>query len=71
MQLKNMQLYKTQSAEEMAQVAHYIAPLLKPQDVLLLKGELGVGKSTFARALIRALCGEITEVPSPTLGANL
>ncbi len=39
---------------------------LRLGDVLLLKGDLGAGKSTFARALIQSLCGKDTEVPSPT-----
>lgn len=66
MQLKNTRIHKTQSPEETAQVARHMASLLKPGDVLLLKGELGAGKSTFARALIQSLCVETTEVPSPT-----
>ncbi|MDP4823657.1 MAG: tRNA (adenosine(37)-N6)-threonylcarbamoyltransferase complex ATPase subunit type 1 TsaE [Aestuariivirgaceae bacterium] len=36
-------------------------------DVILLEGDLGTGKSTFARAFIRALAGNAgIEVPSPT-----
>lgn len=36
-------------------------------DVILLEGDLGTGKSTFARAFIRALAGNAEiEVPSPT-----
>lgn len=35
-------------------------------DCLLLKGEIGAGKSTLARAFIRARLGQDTDVPSPT-----
>src|SRR5271157_2974950 len=35
-------------------------------DVVALSGELGVGKTAFARAFIRARCGADEEVPSPT-----
>lgn len=34
--------------------------------MIALQGDLGVGKTVFARAFIRALCGQLTEVPSPT-----
>jgi len=43
-----------------------IAPLLRPGDTILLSGEIGAGKSAFARAVIRALAGAQIEVPSPT-----
>jgi len=40
---------------------------LKPQDFVALRGDLGAGKSTLARALIRTLmCEADLEVPSPT-----
>ena len=46
-------------------LAQRLAPLLSVGDCLLLSGEIGAGKSFFARAVIRALTDEQTEVPSP------
>ena len=43
-----------------------IARLLRPGEAVLLYGPLGMGKSTLARGLIRALTRPDEDVPSPT-----
>lgn len=49
------------------QLGEDLAMALRPGDVLALSGDLGTGKSTLARALIRALADdESLDVPSPT-----
>ena len=48
-----------------AALAARLAALARPGDVIALKGELGAGKTTFARAFIAA-GGSREEVPSPT-----
>ena len=49
-----------------AELAGRLAPWLKLGDLVALHGDLGAGKTAFARALIRALVGAKEEVPSPT-----
>lgn len=52
---------------ELQDFARKIATCLTRGDVIFLHGDLGAGKSTFARALIRALSNDDDlEVPSPT-----
>src|ERR1700704_7131952 len=46
-------------------LAAHIAALARLGDVIALKGELGAGKTSFARAFIRAR-GGVEAVPSPT-----
>jgi tRNA threonylcarbamoyladenosine biosynthesis protein TsaE len=45
--------------------ARALGPFLQAGDCVALYGDLGAGKSTFARALIGALTGK-TDIPSPT-----
>ncbi|TIU80793.1 MAG: tRNA (adenosine(37)-N6)-threonylcarbamoyltransferase complex ATPase subunit type 1 TsaE, partial [Mesorhizobium sp.] len=50
-----------------ARLGEDLAMALRPGDAIALKGDLGAGKSTLARALIRALADDAgLEVPSPT-----
>ena len=59
-------LLKLPSEDDTAALAAAMAERVRPGDVLLLKGEIGAGKSAFARALIRARAGTEIDVPSPT-----
>ncbi|MCJ9428313.1 tRNA (adenosine(37)-N6)-threonylcarbamoyltransferase complex ATPase subunit type 1 TsaE [Kordiimonas marina] len=50
-----------------AALAARLAARLQAGDLVALTGDLGAGKSTFARAFIRArLADDMAEVPSPT-----
>jgi N-acetylmuramate 1-kinase len=55
------------SEEALGHLASKLAPRFRRGDFLALKGELGAGKSAFARFLIRAIAERPDEeVPSPT-----
>ena len=60
-------MYRYDLRDETATLAFgaALAPLLKAGDVIALYGDLGAGKTTLTRGLLRALCGEV-DVPSPT-----
>ena len=57
------------SPADTAAFAAQFAPLLQSGDTLLLDGEIGTGKTHFARAIIKARLarvGRAEDVPSPT-----
>jgi N-acetylmuramate 1-kinase len=58
----------TQSPAETEALAARLSLWLRPGFLILLTGDLGSGKSTFARAFIRALApdGSAFDIPSPT-----
>ncbi len=60
-------IIETNSEIETIEFARKFASELAPNDIVLLNGDLGMGKSVFARSIIRFLCGDDDmAVPSPT-----
>jgi tRNA threonylcarbamoyl adenosine modification protein YjeE len=59
--------HATADLADLHRLAELIALKIRRGDMLALNGDLGAGKTTFARALIRAVLGQPdAEVPSPT-----
>lgn len=58
-------IFKSGSEAETARFAAGFAKLLQPGDIILLKGQLGAGKTFFVRAAARAL-GVTVPVTSPS-----
>jgi N-acetylmuramate 1-kinase len=53
--------------DDMQRLAELIALKVRAGDIIALRGNLGAGKTTFARALLRVLLGDPeAEIPSPT-----
>ncbi|WP_299547872.1 tRNA (adenosine(37)-N6)-threonylcarbamoyltransferase complex ATPase subunit type 1 TsaE [uncultured Tateyamaria sp.] len=52
--------------DDTAHAAAILGPALRPGDVVLLEGDVGAGKTHFARALIQSVLMEPEDVPSPT-----
>lgn len=60
-------IIETNTEAQTIKAAQAFASSLKAGDIVFLHGDLGMGKSVFARAIVRMLCGdEDMEVPSPT-----
>ena len=51
---------------ETEELASALKENLQNGDIILLKGEIGAGKSLFARSLIQTAMDQLEEVPSPT-----
>ncbi|PJB69865.1 MAG: tRNA (adenosine(37)-N6)-threonylcarbamoyltransferase complex ATPase subunit type 1 TsaE [Alphaproteobacteria bacterium CG_4_9_14_3_um_filter_47_13] len=65
--MKHIEKQAVTSEKETQDYAAEWARRLRPGDMLCLQGDLGTGKTVFARALIQTLCGDSTLiVPSPT-----
>ncbi len=60
-----MPTFETHSPERTEALAAELAKLWKPGDVVLLSGELGAGKTTFVRGLLKSF-GHVGTVRSPT-----
>jgi len=56
----------THGPDETCALAQALGPRLAPGDTLLLSGEVGAGKTHFARCLIQGLLDHPEDVPSPT-----
>lgn len=58
--------FSSRSAEQTADLARSIGRGLRPGDTILLEGDIGAGKTHFARSLIQSLQDAPEDVPSPT-----
>jgi tRNA threonylcarbamoyladenosine biosynthesis protein TsaE len=59
--------FTTQSGAETIEVGRKLARLLQPPQLLLLRGDLGTGKTTLVKGIAEALdAAEADEVTSPT-----
>lgn len=60
------QKMRVENEDAMGVLAARIGKILRRGDVVTLEGDLGAGKTAFARALINSLSDGPEEVPSPT-----
>ena len=62
-------MYKQEKIQSLIDIKNFAIRFTKnisSKDIILLKGDLGTGKTTFARIIIQFYCGEHTVVNSPT-----
>lgn len=59
-------IFHSLDMQQMAALAARVATLLSPGISVCLWGDLGAGKTTFARMILKALDPSIQDVPSPT-----
>lgn len=62
----NTYTFNALSQNDVSALASSLAKVAKLHDVIALSGNLGAGKTVFAKAFIRALTDENEDVPSPT-----
>ncbi len=62
----DIQKFHLESESDTKCLANTLAAVVTSTDVICLIGDLGAGKTFFARAFIRALTTPYEEVPSPT-----
>jgi len=63
---ENLLTLLVESETQTARIAATLATRCQKGDCLLLAGELGTGKTVFARGFVQSICGEAEEVLSPT-----
>ncbi len=62
-----VRVFTTHSAEETIEVGRELAKFLDPPKVVLLRGDLGAGKTTLVKGIVAAMgAAEPEEVTSPT-----
>ena len=66
MGIKKTLTFELLNESDTQSLAVSLAKLFQNGEQIAIKGDLGAGKTVFARAFIQALCGLDTEVPSPT-----
>ncbi len=62
----NTRTFKSSNPDDTCAMARRLGALLNAGDVLLLSGDIGAGKTHFARCLIQSLLPQPEDVPSPT-----